>query len=662
MTHIHRIIIVGLLCGNAALTCTARGQWTTIYGAAREEARQISSSSLAVPFSQAEWKATVAERREMWRKMLGLSPLPPRTPLKAAITGVLERGDYVVEKIHFQCLPGAYVIGNIYRPAKIEGRLPAVLYLCGHSKGKVNAPYQANPRWFGQHGYVALVLDPIQLGESQGFHHGTYREENWDWPSRGYTPAGTEVWNAMRALDYLETRTDVDADRMGVTGLSGGGVISWCLGAADDRLKVVVPVCQSGSIEHVVTDRATDGHCDCAFWINYYRWCWADIGALIAPRSFLIASGSEDILWRPYGYRHAAHRIRHQYAALGADSHFDLVEDLTPHGYTPKLRQAIFTWFNTHLKDDPTPVTDDVTDFVEPEKNLLVFDGKLPEKDEMSRIDKLLVRRSELPTITDKAAWLAHREDAIKRLRETTFRYTSSDRAPRQRAFRSDGGDKSGNTFATYEFDSFDGMTISIRTKRSQEAKWPMPTMVCAVQPDARSTFAGGGSSRPRIGGEFATATVEVRNTGATSVGPGYLWTSRRTYPLLGETLPERQVSDLLAAVALLRQEPVTGSVAVYGQGYTASLAIYAAILDPQITEVVLADCPTSHEDQQTPEFLGVLRIGDLPHNLALAYPRTITFVGKMPEAYKWTQQLYEKLGAGDRIRVIRSMGGWRPR
>ena len=66
------------------------------------------------------------------------------------------------------------------------------------------------------------------------------------------------------------------------------------------------------------------------------------------------------------------------------------MEDLTPHGYTPKLRQAIFTWFNTHLKGDPTPVTDDVTDFVEPEENLLVFGGKLPEDDAMNRIDKLL--------------------------------------------------------------------------------------------------------------------------------------------------------------------------------------------------------------------------------------------------------------------------------
>ncbi|MHB8956293.1 MAG: alpha/beta hydrolase [Pirellulaceae bacterium] len=661
MPATHRILTLGLLCGCGTLTHAAGEEWTTMYGSVRQEARQLSSSSLAVPMSSTQWEATVSRRREMWREMLGLSPLPPRTPLVATITGVLERGDYVVEKIHFQSLRGAYVAGNLYRPAKSTGRLPAVLYLCGHSQGKVNPPYQAHPRWFGQHGYVALVLDPIQLGESQGFHHGTYRGERWDWPSRGYTPAGAEVWNAMRALDYLETRPDVDSERMGVTGLSGGGVISWCLGAADERVKVVVPVCQTGSIEQVVVDRATDGHCDCAFWINYYRWCWPDVGALIAPRSLLIASGSEDVLWRPSGYRDVAHRIRHQYALLEADNHFNLVEDRTPHGYTPQLRRAIFTWFNAHLKNDPAPVTDDVTDFVEPEENLLVFGGNLPAEDEMRRIDKLLVQRADLPVVTDEAAWRVHQEAAIKRLRELTFRHTLAERVPRQRDFRADGSDER-STFATYVFESFDGMALGIKTERSTGARGPLATLAFAVQPDARSTFAGGSSSRPGIGSEFATAAVEVRNTAATSVGPGYLWTARRTYPLLGETLPERQVSDLLAAIALLRQEPMTGPVAVYGQGYTSPLAIYAALLDPRITEIVLAECPATHEDPNTPEFLGVLRIGDLPHNLALAFPRAITFVGSMPKAYAWTSQLYETFGAGDRIRVIDRMSDWQPR
>ena len=78
------------------------------------------------------------------------------------------------------------------------------------------------------------------------------------------------------------------------------------------------------------------------------------------------------------------------------------MEDLTPHGYTPKLRQAIFTWFNTHLKEDPTPVTDDVTDFMEPEENLLVFGGKLPEDDAMRRIDKLLGGRPICPRSTTR--------------------------------------------------------------------------------------------------------------------------------------------------------------------------------------------------------------------------------------------------------------------
>lgn len=651
-------VLFALSLGAASHLCA---QGFSIYTTVTQEAREITGASLAQPLSPVQWKSTVNDRRAKWLEMLGLNPLPERTPLSATVTGTLERGDYVVEKVHFQSLPGAHVAGNLYRPAKVSGKLPAVLYLCGHTKGKVAPGYQAQPRWFGQHGYVALVLDPVQLGECQGMHHGTYRDARFDWPSRGYTPAGAEVWNSMRALDYLQSRSDVDGEKLGVTGLSGGGAMSWFLGAADERVKCVVPVCQSGSIERMAVDRATDGHCDCAFWINYYRWCWPDIGALIAPRAFLIASGSEDVLWRPAGYRDVAHRIRHQYDALGVPKHFDLVEDLSPHGYTPKLRQAIFTFFNTHLKDDPTPVQDDVTDFVEPEENLLVFGGKLPKDDTMMQMDARLVKAADVALPVSDSQWQSHQKEALAQLRATTFRNLPADPTPRLRDKLADGGTKEGDMFATRVFDTSDGLTLAVKTRHFAKNTSASPTVIYAVQPDAKSTFSGGGASRPGLAPEFASAGVEVRNTGATSVGPGYLWTLRRVYPLLGHSLPERQVADLLAGTALMRQEPATGPTILYGKGETAATAIYAAILDPKVSELILDAPPETHAKPETAEFLGILRTGDLPQNLALMYPRPITFIGKMPPAFEWTKMAYEALGKGDRIRVIKSTRDWAP-
>jgi hypothetical protein len=99
----------------------------------------------------------------------------------------------------------------------------------------------------------------------------------------------------------------------------------------------------------------------------------------------------------------------------------------------------------------------------------------------------------------------------------------------------------------------------------------------------------------------------------------------------------------------------------LFGQGETAALAIYAAILDPKISELILDTPPETHTQPETAEFLGILRIGDLPQNLALLHPRPITFIGKIPPAFEWTKQVYEKLGAGDRIRIIKSAREWKP-
>ena len=105
-------------------------------------------------------------------------------------------------------------------------------------------------------------------------------------------------------------------------------------------------------------------------------------------------------------------------------------------------------------------------------------------------------------------------------------------------------------------------------------------------------------------------------------MGPGYLWTLRRVYPLLGQTLPERQASDLLAAVAILRRESADGPVRCSAK---ASPPRWPSMprCHLQISEVVLADPPQSHTDPQTPEFLGILRIGDLPQTCSFIRVRS---------------------------------------
>jgi len=194
-----------------------------------------------------DWKKLRPKYKEEYFHMLGLWPMPQKTPLKATITGTLQSGNYIVDMLHYQSRPRLYVTANLYRPKNIaEGqRLPAVLYVCGHSPRGRNGnktAFQSHGIWFARHGYICLVLDTLQLGEIASVHHGTYREGRWWWHSRGYTPAGVECLNGIRGIDYLLSREDVDPQRIAVTGISGGGAATFWIAAADERAKVSVPV------------------------------------------------------------------------------------------------------------------------------------------------------------------------------------------------------------------------------------------------------------------------------------------------------------------------------------------------------------------------------------------------------------------------------------
>lgn len=607
---------------------------------------------MAVTPDPERWQAELAKRRREWLDMLGLDPLPERTDLCVTPTGLLDRGHYVIEKLHFQPVPGCRIAANLYRPKVVTAPLPAVVYVCGHAaSGK--AWYQPHARWFGEHGYVCLILDTIEIGEMDGTHHGLYREGWWHWISQGYSPAAVEVWYAMRAADYLQGRDDVDGQRLGITGNSGGGSISWYTGAADERFAVVVPSCQTGTMEQHVRDRTLDGHCDCAVWVNNLAWDLTDVAALIAPRPLLVASASEDTIWRPWSNRELLGRVRRLYRALGCEEHFDVVEDVIPHGYSPKTRTAIFGWFERHLKGALRPPADDVREELERDEDLWAFpDGRPPADDRTKRIHEFFLP---LP-----APGMAELDPAarLRRLREWTFRHIPVAReAPAYEARPR--GCSSGIVYTQCRFETEPGLWLNAWLAMPEGDSRPTALVVGAARSSARLTFLGQGAGLPILPG-VARGVVDVRGTGDTSIGPGLEWFVRRAYPLLGQSLPERWVYDLLRGLDVLCEQAPQTPVVLFGTAETAAVAIYAALLEPRVAEVVLHEPSVSHW-QAGPEFCGVLRFGDLPENAGLLCPRPLTFIGRCPEPYAACLTAYESLGAAGAVRTVAGWAEWRP-
>ena len=264
--------------------------------------------------------------------------------------------------------------------------------------------YQHHGAWFAQNGYVCLVIDTLQMGEIEGLHHGTYRENMWWWNARGYTPAGVEAWNSIRAIDYLVSRPEVDPNRIGMTGRSGGGAYSWYTAALDDRIKVAVPVAGITNLHNHVVDGCVEGHCDCMYMVNTYRWDYPQLAALIAPRPLLISNTDRDKLFPFDGVVDIYQKVRRLYELDGKGDDIALQMAAGPHEDLQVLQLYALQWFNQHLKGENRRIETAAKDYFKPEE-LKVFD-KLPADQINTRIQETFVPQAAVPAPpATKAEW-----------------------------------------------------------------------------------------------------------------------------------------------------------------------------------------------------------------------------------------------------------------
>jgi hypothetical protein len=375
------------------------------------------------------WLANKDRYRRELKAMLGLDPEPPRGDLKPVITGTVEGDGFVVEKLHFQSLPGLYVTANYYRPAQQTGKLPTILYVSGH--GPTYAPdgtscgnkasYQHHGIWFARHGYTCLILDTVQWGEILGEHHGTYKLNRWWWVSRGYTPAGVETWAGIRALDYLATRTEVDMEKIGVTGRSGGGAYSWFITAVDDRIAVSAPTAGITTLRDHVINGVIEGHCDCMYFVNLYGWDFDKLAALSAPRPLLISNTDKDNIFPLGGVIRIHESTRRIYDLLNAGKNLGLQISEGPHKDMQPLNIGAFHWFERFLKgkDLMDTIAEPAVKVFKPEQ-LRVF-TEIPKDEINTRIDETFVPMANPPVPQTREEWERMRDGWMKLLHGQTL-------------------------------------------------------------------------------------------------------------------------------------------------------------------------------------------------------------------------------------------------
>jgi dienelactone hydrolase len=592
-----------------------------------------------------DWTQLRPRYKEEYYYMLGLWPMPGKTPLKATVTGTLQGDDYAVDMLHYQSRPQLYVTANLYRPKNIaEGRrLPAVLYVCGHSPQGRNGnktAYQSHGIWFARHGYACLVLDTLQLGEIAGIHHGTYREGRWWWHSRGYTPAGVECLNGIRGIDYLISRTDVDPERIAVTGISGGGAATFWIAAADERAKVAVPVSGMADLMSYVPNRVINGHCDCMFLYNTFEWPWTYIAALVAPRALLFVNSDQDSIFPMDANQRVINRLERVYSLYGMSDFVDSVVSIGGHAYRQDIRQAAYRFINMHLKNDASIVTDSEVDLVtgsdnnqqhpiSPEK-LRVFpkDSDIPADQLNTTIDEHFVPMAAVEPL-QKGGYETWKAAILTELRRVAFR-CFPERIPPARMLGEVEPDH-------VRLESEPGIEVRLRRAAEFESVKDAKRILVVVQnADSNET------SPPSVWRTSLDWVRRVYESGdrvyvcaPRGVGPTR-WLCKnppnyveRSAVLLGRTVDTGRVWDVIAAARYLHGK-YDGRAAVFvlGEGAAGVVAAYAALWEPEIAGVILNEPMLSHTKAEAPQFLNVLRVCDVPDVLGMLAPRVLTVYG----------------------------------
>jgi len=323
------------------------------------EIEQVSEKRRASLHTKGDAEAYVREVRSKIQKCFG--PWPEKTQLNARITGTIDRDTYKIEKVIFDSRPGFPVTANLYIPKDRKFPLPAVVGTCGHGDpGKATPIYQSFAQGLARKGYVVLIFDPIGQGERVQYLSPDLK------PRRGigvpeHNYAGSQMvlcgeslsswftWDAIRCVDYLLTRPEVDAKQIGVTGNSGGGTQATWLCGVESRLSMAAPSCFIVGFGQNLQNELPADIEQCPPAAISMGLDHSDFIAAMAPKPVIILDQEKDY-FDVRGAETSLKRMKHLYKLLGSEQNTDLFIGPEYHGYSQHNREAMYEWFNRATK------------------------------------------------------------------------------------------------------------------------------------------------------------------------------------------------------------------------------------------------------------------------------------------------------------------------
>jgi cephalosporin-C deacetylase-like acetyl esterase len=318
-----------------------------------------------------DWTQRQQQVRQTLMDLVG--PFPERTPLNPRVTGVITKEDYRVEKIVFEAMAQYPVTAALFIPNNLTEKRPAILNVIGHSTASFRREiYQVVILNLVKKGFIVLAMDPYGQGEridywdtekgqsTVGGSTGIHSYVGNQMFLTGVSPGRYFVWDGIRAIDYLLTRKEVDPERIGLTGLSGGGTQTSYISIFDDRVKAAAPSCYITGFRRLLE---SIGPQDAEQ--NFYHaiargLTHADFLEVRAPRPTLIVATTRDF-FSIQGARETYAEVKRAYTALGHEDHLSLSEDDYEHGFTVKNREATYAFFQRFL-ELPGDATDETVE------------------------------------------------------------------------------------------------------------------------------------------------------------------------------------------------------------------------------------------------------------------------------------------------------------